>query len=97
VITKSDAVRFRVLSRSQVDAPRAFTPNKTNIAWLKLFLNDTAEDCNVRIGGRLAELLTFVHANAPALFDPQAMADRLAGIFHCELQVSGVTGSAPIN
>jgi hypothetical protein len=95
VITKSDAVKLRVLSKSNVDAPRVLVPSKTNILWLKLFLNEVAEDCNQRIGERLGVLLTTISNTTPALVQPQSMADRLASIFRLPLQVGGATGVVP--
>jgi len=95
VITKSDAVRLRVLSKSHVDAPRVLVPSKTNIHWLKLFLDEAAEDCNQRIGQRLGALLTAISNATPALVQPQSMADRLASIFRLPLQVAGATGVVP--
>lgn len=95
IITKSDAVKLKVLSKSQVDAPRILVPSKTNILWLKLFLNETVEDCNQRIGRRLGELLTTIHATTPALVQPQPTADRLANIFRLPLQVACANGVVP--
>ena len=95
VITKSDAVKLRVLSKSHVDALRVLVPSKTNILWLKLFLNETAEDCNERIGQPLGVLLTAIRNATPALVQPQSMADRLASIFRLPLQVAGATGVVP--
>ena len=60
-----------------------------------MFLDETAEDCNQRIGQRLAELLTTIRAGRPALIQPQSMADRLASIFRLPLQVDTATGVVP--
>lgn len=95
VITRSDAVKLQVLARRRVDAPRMLVPSRINLRWLKTFLDETAEDCNQRIGERLAALLTTIHAATPALVQPQSAADQLASIFRLPLQVSGATGAVP--
>jgi hypothetical protein len=95
VITKSDAVKLRILAKRQVDAPRLLVPSKTNILWLKLFLDETAEDCNQRIGERLGALLTAITTATPALVQPQPIADGIASVFRLPLQVAGATGVVP--
>jgi hypothetical protein len=95
VITQSDAVKMRVLAQLQVDAPRLLVPSRTNILWLKMFLDDTAEDCNSRIGTRLADLFTKLHERTPALVDPLATANRLSAIFRFPLVVATVAGVVP--
>jgi hypothetical protein len=50
VITRSDAIKLRVLSKTNVAAPRVLVPTKVDIQWLKAFLDDTAEVCNRTIG-----------------------------------------------
>jgi hypothetical protein len=75
------------------------TPARNDIRCLKQFLDETAEDCNRRIGERLAALLTTIHATGPSLFAAQEMADRLGAIFRLVtpplLQVSGAIGVVP--
>ena len=95
VITKSDAVKLRVLAKQQVDAPRMLVPVRNDLRWLKLFLDDTAESCNERVGGRLADLLTTIHNQSPALVPPQETADQLASAFRKPLMVAGATGDVP--
>ncbi len=95
IITKSDAVKLRVLAKVQVDAPRMLAPAKNDLRWLKMFLDETAEDCNRRIGERLAELLTKIHAQDPGLFLPADMANRITGLFQVVLQVAGIDGVLP--
>jgi hypothetical protein len=97
VITHSDAVKLRVLAKQQVDAPRMLVPTHSDLRWLKMFLDETAEDCNQRIGARLAELLTAIHGTSPALVDPQPVADNLASIFRIPLVVAGATGVVPVD
>ncbi len=92
VITKSDAVKLRVLTEMEVDAPRMLTPARNDLRWLKRFLDETAEDCNERIGQRLATLLTKIHGQAPAIMSAAEMANRISGVFRRVLEVSGVSG-----
>jgi hypothetical protein len=97
VITQSDAVKMRVLAKAKVDAPRLLMPSRNNLLWLTLFLDDTAENCNQRIGTRLAVLLTKLHHDSPGLLQPEALANRVASIFRLPLVVAGVTGIVPTN
>jgi hypothetical protein len=60
-----------------------------------LFLDETAEDCNRRIGTRLADLLTTIHADAPALVTPTETANRITELFRHVLTVGGVRGTLP--
>jgi hypothetical protein len=92
VITKSDAVKLRVWAKVAVDAPRLLAPARNDIRWVKMFLDETAEDCNKRVGERLAILLTLIHTDAPGIFIPQAMADQVTATFRMVLQVAGATG-----
>ncbi len=95
VITQSDAVKLRVLTKESVAAPRLIAPTREDLAYLKRFLDETADLCNRRIGDRLAELLSSIHTQAPSLFAPQEMADRVAAVFQRPLQVAGATGVVP--
>jgi len=93
VITQSDAVKMRVLAKMPIAAPRMLMPSRNDIVSLKQFLDDTAEDCNRRIGARLAALLTTIHAATPALVDPQSTADKISTAFQIPLAVATVAGT----
>jgi hypothetical protein len=95
VITQSDGVRLQHWAREVVSAPRRLTPNRNDLRDLKQFLDETAEDCNQRIGDRLAQLLTSLLPSGPGLVTPQPLADRITAIFYRPLQVSGATGVLP--
>ena len=97
VITRSDAIKLRVLSKAKVDAPRVLVPTKIDLRWLKAFLDDTVEVSNKRIGERLAELLTTIHKDSGGPFATQAMADLLAAGFRLPLVVAGATGFVPVD
>jgi hypothetical protein len=95
VITKSDAVKLRVWAKEGVEAPKVLAPGRNDIRWLKMFLEETVENCNRRIGQRLAALLTVIHPNAPAILAPAEMATRITGTFQVVLSVAGVAGVLP--
>ena len=95
VITQSDGVKLRLLAREPVAAPRLLAPTRSDIRYLRRFLDETAVVCNARVCGRLAELLTSIHARSPGVFVPQEMADRLGATFRIAARVAGATGVVP--
>lgn len=95
VITKSDAIKLRLLSREPVEGPKVVLPTKDDVRYLKRFLDETAKSCNRRIGLRLAELLTNLHVASPGLFDPSEVANAISRTFVQPLTVGGVTGTPP--
>ncbi len=95
VITQSDAVKLRLWAKEPVAAPRILAPTRADLKYLKRFLGETATLCNQRIGQRLAELLTAIHAPTPTLFAPQVMADRVASAFRLPLGVAAAIGLVP--
>jgi hypothetical protein len=95
VITKSDAVKFRLLIKEAVVSPRLLVPTREDIRHLKRFLDETAKVCNVRIGQRVAEVLTAIHGRDATLFLPQEAADRVTRLFGFVLTVAGAAGSLP--
>jgi hypothetical protein len=70
-------------------------PTRDDIRYLKRFLDETAERSNRRIGERLAEILTALHAVDGGLFVPQQMADAVTRTFGFVLFVAGVAGTLP--
>jgi len=93
IITQSDAVRLRVLTKAAVEAPRLLVPTRNDLRWVKAFLDDTVQDGNARIGQQLAALLTTLHGKVPHLVDPKPMADGLVVTFGVPLMVAGVSGT----
>lgn len=93
VITQSDALKLRLLVKEPVESPRLLTPTEIDLRYLKRFLDETAIRSNARIGERLAELLSAIHAGNPVLFTPQEMADRVSQTFGTALTVAGAIGS----
>lgn len=93
LITRSDAIKLRLLAKRDVKPLRLFTPNSEDLRYIKQFLDETAVRCNQRIGERLAELLTTLYTDNPILFAPKEMADRLSNSFGFVLTVAGVSGT----
>ncbi len=63
VVTRSDAIKLRLLVRAPVTPLRVRAPTRDDLRYLKRFLDETAERSNARIGQRLADLLTTLHAD----------------------------------
>lgn len=95
VITKSDAIKLRLLAKEPIQGPQVILPTKNDVRYLKRFLDETAKTCNLRIGQRLAEVLTNVHVTNPSLFDATVMANALSCTFAEPLVVDGITGVLP--
>jgi hypothetical protein len=95
VITQSDAIKLRLLVRAAVPQMQILAPTRDDIRYLKRFLDETAERSNRRIGERLAEILTALHAVDGGLFVPQQMADAVTRTFGFVLFVAGVAGTLP--
>jgi hypothetical protein len=95
VITRSDAIKLRLLVRAAVPQMQVIAPTRDDIRYLKRFLGETAERCNRRIGKRLAGLLTAIHATDPGLFVPQEAADAVTRTFGFVLTVGGAAGTLP--
>lgn len=92
VITHSDALKLRLLSREHVEAPRLLTPTRQDLTYLKRFLDETAQECNRLVGERLAKLLTVIHDESPGLLAPANLANRISTAFQIVLQVAGSIG-----
>jgi hypothetical protein len=96
VITQSDAIKLRLLVRAPVPQMQVLAPTRDDIRYLKRFLDEAAERANRRIGDRLAELLTAIHAMDSLLFVPQEIADKVTEAFGFVLTVAGVAGTPPL-
>jgi hypothetical protein len=92
VITQSDGVKLRLLSREVVDAPRLLAPTRNDVRYLKRFLDETATSCNSRVCARLADLLTTHHTATPEIFVPQEIANRVSAAFRVAASVAGALG-----
>ena len=92
VMTGSDSMKFRVLTRRPVEKGRILVPAEEDLRHSKRFISEIAHDINDRVGIQLAGLLTAVHQEFPALVDPQTKADELANIFAMNLSVASAHG-----
>jgi len=95
VLTQSDAIKFRLMIKAPVPVQQVLAPTRDDARHLKRFLDDTAEQANRRIGERLAELLTTIHAGDPGLLVPQNLADQISQTFGFSLAVAGAAGVPP--
>jgi len=93
LITKSDAVKLRLLLQEEVESPQLLVPNPADLGYVKRFLDLTARSVNQKVGHRLAELLTTIHAGNPVLFTPQKIADQPASQFGIPLIVAAALGT----
>lgn len=89
VITSSDARKFRLLIKRNVESPRLLSPSKGDVWYVKLFLDETVEVINREVGSRLATLLTTLHNADPSLFAPAEKAQALADLFGTTSEVAG--------
>jgi hypothetical protein len=92
VLTGSDSMKLKVLTRRPVEKGRILVPTEGDLRHGKRFFTETADDINSRVGIQLATLLTAVHNESPALVDPQGKADELANIFAINLSVATAHG-----
>jgi hypothetical protein len=83
------------MKRAAVPQMQVLAPTRDDIRYLKRFLDEMAERSNRRIGERLAELLTAIHATDPGLFVPQETADAVTRTFGFVLTVAGTVGTLP--
>ena len=93
VITHSDAKRFRVMIGGPVEDDCRLAPDTDDLKYIKRFLSESAEQVNVRVGTRLAELLTAYHASDAGLFDAQAEADALSRRLDFPITIDGRVGT----
>lgn len=95
VVTRSDAVKLRVLAKCAVEAPRLLVPTEDDPRNLVRFLEQVADFCNNRVCGQLAGVLTQIHAGDPTLIDPAERARYLADTFRVPVTVAGVAAAPP--
>lgn len=91
VITKSDAIKLSRLTKRQIESPRIFWPERADVWYVKLFLDDTANTMNQEVGKALADLLTVVHQSDPAVFTLADKAQRLADLLQIAITINQVS------
>ncbi len=92
VITHSDAKRFRVMIGGPVENDCRLAPDTEDLRHIKRFLSESAEQVNIRVGKRLAELLTAYHASDLGLFDAKSEADALSRRLDFSVTIDGQAG-----
>jgi hypothetical protein len=92
IITHSDATKLKLLSREPVQAARLLTPTRQDLTYTKRFLDETARECNERVGRRLAQLLTHIDSETPGAIAAVPSANRIAAAFQLAIQVAGAVG-----
>ena len=90
VITQSDAIKLRLLTKQPVESPRHPRPDPGRFAVPEAIPRRDGGALNRRVGERLAELLTTIHATDPGLFDPDTVANEISLTFGIALTVAGV-------
>jgi hypothetical protein len=88
VLTGSDSMKLRILTRRPVDQGRILAPTEKDLRYVKRFFSETADDVNRRVGLQLANLLTAIHTESPSLIDPQAKSQALANIFDLSMTIA---------
>lgn len=93
LITRSDAAKLQVLTRAQVAAPRVLSPSKSDVLYVKSFLDETANWVDGEVEKRLIVVLTALYQQNQSLFLPQTKADELAKQFRRSITICGATAN----
>ncbi len=93
VVTKSDALKLRLLTGKSVAAPKRLRLGHGDVAYAKSFLDDMAWWSNQRVATRLSTVMTKVHEGDAQLFDAAAKAASLATIFGVPVTIDGVAAN----
>lgn len=93
VLTGSDAMKLRALSKGTVAKDRLLAPTEDDLRFVKTFLTDTASETNRRVAMRLAALLSDLHSDNPSLFDASTIAEDLAQALRVPVSVAGCQAS----
>ncbi|WP_165221012.1 hypothetical protein [Aquisphaera insulae] len=91
-MTGSDAARLRTMTRSKIDIQHVLSPTRLDLIYVGRFLSETAHSVNRRVGSRLAEILTALHLENPALFNATKKAGDLSGALGFQVTVNGAAG-----
>ena len=89
VLTLSDALKLRLLTKRSIDAPKVLVPTRVDVRYVKRFLDETVDLINREVAARLASLLTTLHSADHGLFDPDAKAQIVADSFGVDITVAG--------
>jgi hypothetical protein len=92
VITASDAAKFRMLIKGEVDSDQMVRVTKRDISSSYRFLFESDRSVNRRVGKRLETLLDVFHRDHPSLFDAQDTADRVSSQLGFPIVLDGRKG-----
>jgi hypothetical protein len=90
VISRSDARKFQLLTRSRIDGQRLLDPARKDVWYAKMYLENTAKEINREVKDRVCELLTGLHVANPTLLQPTETSQRLDAIFALPCTIAGV-------
>jgi len=88
VITRSDAVKLSRFAKQQIEAPRVFWPERADVWYVKLFLDDLVETINNEIAMGLTDL-TALYASDQSIFVPAERSQLLADCFQKSITIAG--------
>ena len=88
VVTKSDALKLRLLVRANVPSPKSLCPTRDDLRHVKRFIEETAEDINRRVAKRLSELLTELYHSDHSLFVPREEAAQVRKKFNVQVSLA---------
>jgi len=89
VITKSDALKLRLMIKAPVQSPRMICPARDDLRSTKRFLDETADSINARVATRLAVCLEELYRADNNLFVPADEAALLAPKFSQPVTIAG--------
>ncbi len=88
VLTGSDSMKLRVLSRRAVGKDCILVPTDLDLRYVKRFFSEIADDINRRVGTQLAVLIEAFHVESPSLVVPEVKAQELSNIFGLPIEVA---------
>ena len=90
LVTRSDGLKFRRLTKREVAAPRMLAPTNGDVWYAKVFLDETVLWLNGRICERLSVLLAQIHDDDPGVLDLNAVTSQIASAFRRVVTIGGV-------
>jgi len=93
VITASDALKLRLLTRGPVEENQLLLPTHGDVWYVKLWLAETVDKVNAEVATALADLLTQLHGQDATLLIPGDVATELAQRFRVGVTVAGVAAA----
>ncbi len=95
LITRSDALKLRLLTKQEIVAPMMLWPTRGDVWYVKLYLQKIVMEINAEVKARLDDLMTTLVTESPGLIDPADEAQKIANVLGLSSSVAGQT-RAPI-